>query len=140
MNLFIVILLMNFVHLFGDKLGERVWVSKHLLRGAYKEEREKQSLRMFEFTFDNIFDKIIESAKTGKNEYQFTIICYPLEYSNADCEIHNIMQHKEWTREHPFITKKQFRTNVLDALQNSFTDSNFTKTYKNCCEHYSIEW
>jgi hypothetical protein len=138
MKLFIVILLMNFVHLFGDKFGERV--SKHLLRGAYKEEREKQSLRMFEFTFDNIFDKIIESAKNGKNEYQFTIMCYPLEYSNADCEIHNIMQHKEWTREHPFITKKQFRKNVLDALQNSFPDSNFTKTYKNCCEHYSIEW
>ncbi len=138
MNLFIVILLMNFVHLFGDKFGERV--SKHLLRGAYKEEREKQSLRMFEFTFDNIFDKIIESAKTGKNEYQFTIMCYPLEYSNADCEIHNIMQHKEWNRDYPFITKKQLRTNVLDALQNSFPDSNFTKTYKNCCEHYSIEW
>ena len=138
MNLFIVILLMNFVHLFGDKFGSRI--SKHQLRGAYKEDRERQSLRVFEMTFDNIFDKIIESAKTGKNEYHFTIVCYPLEYSNADCEIHNIGERKEWTRDYPFITKKQFRTNVLDALQNSFPDSNFTKTYKNCCEHYSIEW
>ena len=139
MNLFIVILLMNVVHLFGDKMGNRI--SNHLLRGAYKEELEKQSLRMFEITFDNIFDKIIESAKTGKNEYQFTIMCYPFEYSsNEDCEIRNIGERKEWTRANPFITINQFRKNVLDALQNSFPDSNFTKTNKNCCEHYSIEW
>jgi hypothetical protein len=139
MNLFIVILLMNFVHLFGDKFGSRI--SKNLLRGAYKEDRERQSLKWFELTFDNIFDKIIESAKTGKNEYQFTIMCYPLEYSsNENCEIRNIGERKEWTNDHPFITKKQFITNVLDALQNSFPDSNFTKSYKNCCEHYSIEW
>ena len=92
-------------------------------------------------TFDNIFDKIIESAKTGKNEYQFTIMCYPLEYSSNDhCEIRNIGERKEWTREHPFITKNQFKKNVLDALHQSFPDSNFTKSYKNCCEHYSIEW
>ena len=82
MNLFIVILLMNFVHLSGDKFGSRI--SKHQLRGAYKEDRERQSLRVFEMTFDNIFDKIIESAKTGKNEYQFTIMCYPLEYSSNE--------------------------------------------------------
>lgn len=139
MKLFIVILLMNFAYLFGDKFGERV--SKHHLRGAYKEERENQSLQMFEMIFNNIFDKIIESAKTGKNEYQFTIMCYPLEHlSNDDCEIINIGERKNWSQNHPFITIKQFRKNVLDALQNSFPDSNFTKTYKNCCEHHSIKW
>jgi len=138
MNLFIVILLIKLTILFGDKFGNRI--SKHLLRGAYKEEREKESLKWFEMTFDNIFDKIIESAKTGKNEYSFNVMCRPLEHSNADCEIHNIGERKEWTNAHPFITKKQFITNVIDALQNSFPDSNFTQTYKNCCEYYTIEW
>lgn len=139
MNLFIVILLIKLTILFGDKFGSRI--SKHLLRGAYKEEREKESLKWFEMTFENIFDKIIESAKTGKNECQFTIMCYPLEYSsNENCEIRNIGERKEWTNAHPFITKKQFITNVLDALHQSFPDSNFTQTYKNCCEYYTIEW
>ena len=138
MNLFIVILLIKLTSLFGDKFGSRI--SNHLLRGAYKEERERQSLKWYEMTFDNIFDKIIESAKTGKNEYQFTITCYPLEYSNADCEIHNIMQNKEWNHDNPYITKNQFRTNVIDALHQSFPDSNFTKTYKNCCEYHTIKW
>ena len=134
MNLFIVILLMNFVHLFGEP------IYKHQLRGAHKEYQERIIKEKFKTTFDSLYKQIIEMAMMGKNEYQFTIMCYPLEYSNADCEIHNIMQHKEWNRDYPFITKKQLRTNVLDALQNSFPDSNFTKTYKNCCEHYSIEW
>ena len=69
------------------------------------------------------------------------IMCYPLEHlSNDDCEIRDIEERKNWSQTHPFITMKQFRTNVLDALQNSFPDSNFTKTYKNCCEHHSIKW
>ena len=135
MKLFIVILLMNFTYLFGEPLF------KHQLRGAHKEDREKQSLKWFEMAFDNIFDKIIENARTGQNEYSFTIMCYPLEHlSNDDCEIRDIEERKNWSQTHPFITMKQFRTNVLDALQNSFPDSNFTKTYKNCCEHHSIKW
>jgi hypothetical protein len=138
MNLFIVILLIKLTNLLGDNFGKRI--SKHLLRGAYKEDRERQTLKWVEITFDNIFDKIIESAKNGKNEYQFTIMCYPLEYSNADCEIRNIGEHKEWNRDHPFITKKQFRTNVIDSLHQTFPDSNFTQTYKNCCEYHTIKW
>ena len=55
MNLFIVILLIKLINLFGDKFGSRI--SKHLLRGMYKEDREKQSLKWFEMTFNNIFDK-----------------------------------------------------------------------------------
>lgn len=139
MNLFVVILLIKLINLFGDKFGNRI--SKHLLRGMYKEDREKQSLKWFEMAFDNIFDKIIESARTGQNEYSFTIMCYPLEPSpHTDCEIHNIVQHKEWTHNHPYITNNQFRTNVIDALHQSFPDSNFTKTYKNCCEYHTIKW
>jgi hypothetical protein len=139
MNLFIVILLIKLTNLLGDNFGKRI--SKHLLRGAYKEDRERQTLKWVEITFDNIFDKIIESAKTGKNEYQFTIACYPLEYSsNEHCEIRNIGEHKEWNRDNPFITKKQFRTNVIDSLHQTFPDSNFTQTYKNCCEYHTIKW
>ena len=108
MKLFITILLINFAYLFGDKFGSIIH-KKHL-RGMYKEYREGQSLKIFEMTFDNIFDKIIESAKNDKNEYRFSIMCHPLEYSsNTDCEIHNILKNKEWSRDHPYITNKQIR-------------------------------
>ena len=135
MKLFIVILLMNFTYLFGEPLF------KHQLRGAHKEYQERIIKEKFNKIFDSLYNQIIEMAMMGKNEYQFTIMCYPLEHlSNDDCEIRDIEERKNWSQTHPFITMKQFRTNVLDALQNSFPDSNFTKTYKNCCEHHSIKW
>jgi hypothetical protein len=139
MKLFIVILLINFAYLFGDKFGNRI--HKKNLRGMHKEYREGLSLKMFEITFDNIFDKIIESAKLGQNEYRFTIMCHPLEYSqNTDCEIHNILKNKEWSRDHPYITNKQFATNIINALHQTFPDSNITQIYKNCCDYNIIEW
>ena len=125
---------MNFTYLFGEPLF------KHQLRGAHKEYQERIIKEKFNKIFDSLYNQIIEMAMMGKNEYQFTIMCYPLEYSNADCEIRNIGERKEWTNAHPFITKKKFITNVIDALHQSFPDSNFTQTYKNCCEYHTIKW
>ena len=136
MKLFLVILLINFAYLFGDKFGNRIH-KKHL-RGMHKEYREGLSLKMFEITFDNIFDKIIESAKLGQNEYRFTIMCH--DFGITDCEIHNINKNREWARDHPYITNKQFATNIIYALHQTFPDSNITQIYKNCCDYYIIEW
>ena len=134
MKLFIVILLMNFIYLFGEP------IYKHQLRGAHKEYQERIIKEKFKTIFDRLYNQIIETAMMGQNECTFTIMCQEEYSSNDHCEYTNSQKRKVWTSEHPFITKKQFITNVLDALQNSFPDSNFTKTYKNCCEHYSIEW
>ena len=132
MNLFIVILLMNVVHLFGEP------ILNHQLRGLHKEYQERLIQELFKTTFDSLHKQIIESAMVGQNECTFTIVCQ--ENYSLNCEFANNEQHKFWSQNHPFITLKQFRKNVLDALQNSFPDSNFTKTYKNCCGHYSIKW
>ena len=132
MNLFIVILLMNVVHLFGEP------ISNHQLRGLHKEYQERLIQELFKTTFDSLHKQIIESAMVGQNECTFTIVCQ--ENYSLNCEFTNNEQHKIWSQNHPFITMKQFRKNVLDALQNSFPESNFTKTYKNCCGHYSIKW
>ena len=138
MNLFIVILLMNVVHLFGET------ISNHQLRGLHKEYQERLIQELFKTTFDSLHKQIIESAMVGQNEYTFTIVCQ----ENYSCEFANNEQHKFWSHEqhkiwsqnHPFITLKQFRKNVLDALHQSFPDSNFTQTYKNCCEYHTIKW
>lgn len=132
MNLFIVILLMNVVHLFGEP------ILNHQLRGAHKQHQERLIQEKIKTTFDSLYKQIIESAMVGQNECTFTIVCRE-EYS-SNCEFINSEQHKIWSQNHPFITLKQFRKNVLDALQNSFPDSNFTKMYKNCCGYYSIKW
>ena len=140
MNLFIVILLMNVVHLFGEP------ILNHQLRGAHKQHQERLIQELFKTTFDSLHKQIIESAMVGQNECTFTIVCqenYSLNCEFANNEQHKFWsheQHKIWSQNHPFITLKQFRKNVLDALQNSFPDSNFTKTNKNCCGHYSIKW
>ena len=134
MNLFIVILLMNVVHLFGEP------IYKHQLRGAHKEYQERIIKEKFKTIFDNLYNQIIEMAMMGQNEFRFTIMCQEEYISNEHCQYINSEKRKNWFQSHPFITMKQFRKNVLDALQNSFPDSNFTKSYKNCCEHYSIEW
>ncbi len=135
MKLFIVILLINFAYLFGDKFGNRIH-KKHL-RGMHKEYHESQSLKMFEMTFDNIYNQIIDHAKLGQNEYRFTIMCY--DFSNTNCEINN-QQQQRWTRDHPYITNKQFATNIINALHQTFPDSNITQIYKNCCDYNIIEW
>ena len=72
MKLFIVILLMNFAYLFGET------ISKHQLRGMHKEYQERIIQEKFKTIFDSLYNQIIEMAMMGKNEYQFTIMCYPL--------------------------------------------------------------
>jgi hypothetical protein len=96
-------------------------------------------------TFDSIYAKIIESATLGKNEYHFTIMCK--ELPNNNCEIHN--GHQAWAQDYPsnivvtskqYITIEQYITNVINALKQTFLDSNITKINKNCCDYYTIKW
>jgi hypothetical protein len=45
------------------------------------------------------------------------------------------------SREPPYvITFSQYTANVVNALKQTFSDSNFTKTNKNCCDYHTIKW
>jgi hypothetical protein len=146
MKLFIIILLIYFVKSFGDdfeKFDKRF--TKNQLRGMHKEYLEGLIKESFVKTFDSLYDKIIESAILGQNEYHFTIMCK--ELPNNNCEIYN--GHKAWAQDYPYnivvtskpyITIEQYTTNVIDVLKQTFLDSNITKINKNCCDYYTIKW
>ena len=143
MKLFITILLIICVSLFGDKFGARI--TKNELRGMYKKESEMLILELFTKSFDDIHDKIIKFATLRKNEYQFTIMCKKLLHNN--CEMQN--GHQVWLQNYPnniittlkqYITFEQHTTNIINALKKTFMDSNITKIYKNCCDYYNIKW
>lgn len=148
MKLFIIIiiLLIHFSKSFGDdfeKFDKRI--TKNQLRGMHKEHLEGLIKESFVKTFDSLYDKIIECAKLEKNEYHFTIMCK--ELPNNNCEIHN--GHQVWAKDYPYnivvtskpyITIEQYTTNVINALKQTFLDSNITKINKNCCDYYTIKW
>ena len=140
MNLFIIILLMNCVYLFGEK------IYKQQLRGMYEEELSRILVEEFTRTIVSIQDKIIERAKNGVNEYQFTIMCRKLQ-NYPNCYYYD--GHKEWLRSYPnsilsisktYTTREEITTSIIDVVQDIFPDTNITKSYKNCCDYYKIEW
>ena len=140
MNLFIIILLMNCVYLFGEK------IYKQQLRGMYEEELSKILLEEFTTTIVSIQNKIIERAKSGINEYQFTIMCKKRD-EPRNCDYYD--GHKEWLQKNPFsilsisksyTTREEITTSIIDVVQDIFPDANITKSYNNCCDYYQIEW
>jgi len=125
------------------KLDSRI--SNKQLRGMYKEEFERTKLQLFVNEFNILYDQIIITAKQGINEHNFTIMCsqYTLNRNN-DCLPNNGNLH--WSRYFPnniMVTTtiiEKYATDMIDALHTTFPDSNITKTYKNCCDYYTIEW
>ena len=146
MKLFIIILIIHCVNSFSvdfEKFDKRF--TKTQLRGMRKEYLEGLIKESFVKTFDSLYDKIIVSATLGQNEYHFTIMCE--EVKNSNCEIQN--GHQVWSQNYPhniitttkpYITIEQYTTNVINALKQTFLDSNITKINKNCCDYYTIKW
>ena len=139
MNLFIIILLMNCVYLFGEK------IYKKQLRGMYEEELSKIFKEEIQSTIDGIIYDVIQTAKTGINEFQFTLMCNERDIQN--CDYYD--GHKEWLRRTPssilsifktYTTREEITTLIIVAVQDIFTDANITKSYKNCCDCYQLEW
>jgi hypothetical protein len=137
MKLFIIILLINCVHLFGDNS-----ITKTQLRGMYKKELERIMKTWLIDSFDKIHNYIIETAKEGKNEFKFTLIYIGQLDNNCRRSLafsgSQQLQIPEINPSHINITK--YTTKLIDALHTTFTDSNFTTTYTNGCEHHIIEW
>ena len=146
MKFFIIIVLIHCMYSFGDKVGARI--TKNQLRGMHKETYEGLLKDLFIKTFDSIYDAIIEHAKLGQNEYRFTIMCE--EIPNNKCDTQNKYGNQQWpqtfayypvSRETPYIiTTEQYTENVVNALKQTFPDSNFTKINKNCCDYHTIKW
>jgi hypothetical protein len=161
MKLFIIILLINCAYLFGERLhkyqfGERLY--KYQLRGMHKQMLDELYDEAIQNKFVSIYDKIMERAIDGINEYSFTIMCEQSSdmydksiYSLEECDrVHNGYNgYKRWIQNHPnnivsitksYITREVFATNIIDMLNYSFPDSKISKLHKNCCDYYQIEW
>jgi hypothetical protein len=141
MNLFIVILLMNCLHLFGEKLY------KKQLRGLYEENLSRILTEEFTLTFNGIKNNIIERAMTGENTYRFTIMCTQRHIPQQTCDYYD--GHKEWLKSHPdsvlsisktYTTREQITTSIIGLVPDMFPDVNISKSYNNCCDIYQIEW
>ena len=148
MKLFIIILLINCAYLFGERLY------KYQLRGMHKQVFDELLDEALQNKFVSIYDKIMERAINGINEYSFTIMCEQASdkydksiYSLEDCDVYN--GYKRWIQNHPnnivsmsksYVTREVFTTNIIDMLNYSFPDSKISKLHKNCCDYYQIEW
>ena len=142
MKFFIIIIIILLIHCVKS-FDKRF--TKNQLRGMRKDYLEGLIKESFVKTFENLYDRIVESATLGQNEYGFTIMCE--EVKNSNCEIQN--GHQVWSQNHqqniittarPYITLERYTANVIHALKQTFLDSNFTKIYKNCCEYYTVKW
>ena len=143
MKLFIIIiLLINCAYLFGER------IYKYQLRGMYKQELDRLIDEALQGEFLTIYDKIIERATNGVNEYEFTIMCEQSNYiDDSLCENYN--GYKRWIQNRPkniismsksYITREVFTTTIIDMLNYTFPDSKISKLHKNCCDYYQIEW
>ena len=142
MKLFIIILLVNCVYLFGEK------IYKKQLRGMYEENLSRILHEEFTSTFNVIKNKVIERAMTGEYTYRFTIMCTKPHVPQQTCDYYD--GHKEWLKKNPlsilsisnnYTTREQFTTSIIGLVQEEmFPDVNITKLYENCCDIYQIEW
>ena len=141
MKLFIIILLINCAYLFSEQ------VYKYQLRGMYIQELDRLVDEALENTFVSIYNKIIDRAINGVNEYRFNIMCIKSTYNEEDCDVYN--GYKQWIQNHPknivsmsksYVTREVFTTTIIDMLNYTFPDSKISKLHKNCCDYYQIEW
>lgn len=149
MKLLIVILIINFLHLFGDIFGEKIY--KYQLRGLHQEELKRLIRESIEDTVQRIYHKIVESARKGKNDCQIILMCQDTTIQH--CKINKINnQDQGWSLNHPiniittinsynsYITFEQYTANVTNELNQIFPDIHLTEIDNNCCDYLTIKW
>ena len=142
MKLLIVILIINFLHLFGEK------IYKYQLRGLHQEELKRLIRESIEDTVQRIYHKIVESARKGKNDCHIILICK--ETTIQHCKINKINNQDQGSSlNHPiniittinsYITFKQYTANVTNELNQIFPDIHLTEIDNNCCDYLTIKW
>jgi hypothetical protein len=122
-----------------DEDGNPRLTTQHL-RGMYIDD-------IIDERYNEIRNHVIDSAVKGKTNTDFTIMCIRNKYNACI----NYDGYQEWWRRYilrnggNFIPKNDIRSEqvkmrVIEKIQNSFPDSNITKSYKNCCDTYNITW
>lgn len=87
--------------------------------------------------FETSYSRIMENAdKQLAESGSFTIMCVPLK--NNNCEKYN--GNKEWVGKQykTNIQMQHFRNRIINNLQSRLPNSTITKSYKDCCDYYTI--
>ena len=140
--IFMVIIMIVFLSELGkyiDEDGNPILTTQHL-RGMYIDN-------IIDERYNKVRNVVIESAVKGKTNIDFTIMCIRSQYNVCD----NYDGYQEWWRRYILrnggelipkndIRSEQIKMRIIEKIQNSFTDSNITKGYKNCCDAYNITW
>jgi hypothetical protein len=122
-----------------DEDGNPRLTTQHL-RGIYVEV-------IIDDRYNKIRNHVIDSAVKGKTNIDFTIMCIRNKYNACI----NYDGYQEWWRQYILrnggklipknnIQSEQIKMRIIEKIQNSFPDSNITKSYKNCCDTYNITW
>ena len=138
MNLFaIIILLLNFVYLFGD---EQIY--KIRLRGFCEQEESATLNNNINNAYKKIYNMVLEYAKQNKNKFQFTIMCTAVlvDHSPDNKDIPSCFVNKKWKEQNQNIQIELYEQKVINKLNAIFPDSNITKLYRKCCNYYTISW
>lgn len=87
--------------------------------------------------FETSYSRIMENAdKQLAASSSFTIMCVPLK--NNNCEKYNGYQKWAGKQYKTNIQMQHFRNRIINKLQSRLPNSTITKSYKNCCNYYSI--
>jgi hypothetical protein len=139
----ILILLLGFGNDDDDDGRNEIMFSHHL-RGMYNEEKENYIEDMINLSYNGVYSAVIEKAKSGKNEYYFTLYCREKRVEPLDYCI-KYDGYQEWLNSKDGILKYNIQpTNVsiriINKLKEVFPDSNIITHNKNCCDYYKIYW
>jgi hypothetical protein len=136
----LILILLSELENFVDEEGNEI-LTNHQLRGMYVKEIVTER-------YINIYNGVVEASLNGKTAEYFNIMCIPLQTSIEKCN--NYDGYQEWLTKRKYthngdpisnnINTKLIKKSVINKLQNVFPDSNITKSYKNCCEYYRINW
>ena len=158
----LLIILVNIICVYGLQV-----LQKHNLRGMFDKEKTQIINKIIRDTYKQIYFGAIDNAKLGKSDYKFTIMCVPLDNNNAlyyKGLCNNKQQHEQvlasinnnerneltdgyqkWKQQNHITMEYKINENtiindVMTMVNITFTDSNITTTYENCCDYYTISW
>jgi hypothetical protein len=96
----------------------------------YKQELNRLIDEALQDAFVSIYDKIIDQATNGINEYSFTIMCKKSTYIEEDCDVYN--GYKQWIQNHIDVCYK-YNFDHLELFyfsSSTFNYNQYNKQYK----------
>ena len=153
-----VLLLTYLLSVFGDN---NAVYTKYQLRGMFEKEKNKLIQYFIVKEYENIYNGVLDQAKIGKTELQFTILCDVNNQEKHKLHIKSVL-FNNGIREHDGILDDLIRripeteintakvlvsSKIIDKLQMSFPDSNIIWETDNDimfnpmnCIFYTMSW